>query len=345
MVVEPGVTWGQVKERLDRDFPQVRFAYSLSPPETSVLANALMDGLLNLSLRFGTSTDWLNGVEAVLPDGTLLRTGAAAWAGTQWCSEAPMPNLTGLFVNMHGTTGVVTKASIRLQEAKRLRRRMFLMGYDLRAIFATVRTLVREEICDDIGVLTWPVAKMLFGERKPSWRDAGEPLAMMYLDLSSNRQAELDLRLAILQEAVDASAKAGHRFQGPLDVRDLVKIEPRFQRLAEFPTRLEFMLDHPGGGLSWVGTYGPTSRWPEATEACVRIMEEHGFPPFAVARPMAQAALVEAILPMGFVPYKTPAWVFERHGGRLDPGFRELMRRVRAAMDPNGVMNPGKWPV
>ncbi|MCC6739444.1 MAG: FAD-binding oxidoreductase [Planctomycetia bacterium] len=372
MVVEPGVRWDQVKDHLDRNFPQTRFAYSLSPPDTSVLANCLMDGLLNLSLRFGTSSTWLNGVEAVLPDGTLVRTGAAAWTQAQWCTSSPMPDLTGLFVNLHGTTGIVTKASVRLQHAKRLRRRFFMMGYDLRACFATVRALVREEICDDIGVLTWPVAKMLFGERRPTWRDPGEPLAMIYLDVSSNRQAEMDLRLAILEETLDASRKSGHAWQGPLDVRDLVKIEPAFQKLAEFPTRLDFMLDHPGGGLSWVGTYGPTSRWDEATETSLRIMQEHGFPPFGVARPMAQghfgvlrlietfdrdkpeeaaavakmnAAIVEAILPMGFIPYKTPEWVFAAHGSRIDPGFRELLRRVRTAIDPAGVLNPGKWPV
>ncbi|MCE9584434.1 MAG: FAD-binding oxidoreductase [Planctomycetes bacterium] len=372
MVIEPGVLFGQVKEHLDRNFPQTRFAYSLSPPETSVLANTLMDGLLNLSLRYGTSSTWLNGVEAVLADGTIVRTGAAGWSTTQWCTSSPMPDLTGLFVNLHGTTGIVTKASVRLQQAKRLRRRYFMMGYDVRAACALVRDFVREDICDDIGILTWPVAKMLFGELRPTWREPGEPLVMTYVDVTSNRQAEMDLRESILAEVLETSRKSGARWEGPLDVRDLIKIEPAFRKLAEFPTRLDFMLDHPGGGLSWVGTYGPTSRWEEATELSCRIMVEHGFPPIAVARPMAQGhfgvlrlietfnrdkpeeveavaklnkALVEALLPMGFIPYKTPEWVFREHGSKIDPGFREMLRRVRTALDPNGIMNPGKWPV
>lgn len=372
MVVEPGVQWGQVKEHLDRNFPQTRFAYSLSPPETSVLANALMDGLLNLSLRFGTCAEWLNGVEAVLPDGTIVRTGSRAWTDQQWCTNAPMPDLTGLFINFHGTTGIVTKASIRIQQSKRLRRRFFLMGYDVDAAFAVVRALVKEEICDDIGILTWPTAKMLFGETRPTWRDPSEPLMMLYADMSTNRQADLDLRMSILDEILAAARAKGAKFQGPLDVRDLVKIEPRFQKFAEFPTRLDFLLDHKGGGLSWVGTYGPTSRWEEGTKVSMKIMEEHGFPPLAVARPMAQShfgvlrlietfdrddpaqveavakvnmALVDALLPMGFVPYKTPAWVHARYGDKLDPGFRELLNRVRKVIDPNGILNPGKWSV
>ena len=372
MVVEPGAQWGQVKEHLDRNYPQLRFAYSLSPPETSVLANALMDGLLNLSLRFGTCAEWLNGVEAVLADGTLVRTGSRAWTDTQWCTNAPMPDLTGLFINFHGTTGIVTKASIRLQPSKRLRRRFFLMGYDIDAAFALVRALVKEEICDDIGILTWPVAKMLFGEARPTWRDPAEPLIMLYADTSTNRQAELDLRLSILEELLASARKSGQKFQGPLDVRELVKIEPRFQKFAEFPTRLDFLLDHKGGGLSWVGTYGPTSRWEEGTKLSMKIMEEHGFPPLAVARPMAQShfgvlrlietfdrddpaqvtavaklndAIVDALLPMGWLPYKTPPWVHAKHKEKLDPGFRDLLNRVRKVIDPNGIMNPGKWSV
>ena len=65
MVIEPGVTWQKVKDHLDAHHPALRFGYSLSPPDTSVLGNLLMDGLSNLSLRWGSMSDWLNGMEIV----------------------------------------------------------------------------------------------------------------------------------------------------------------------------------------------------------------------------------------------------------------------------------------
>jgi FAD/FMN-containing dehydrogenase len=372
MVIEPGVSWGMVKEYLDRNYPQLRFAYSLSPPETSVVMNALMDGLLNLSLRYGPSSDWLNGLEAVLPSGEIVRTGAAAFTRAQWCTNSPIPDLTGLFINMHGTTGIVTKASIRLQHNRRLRRRYFTMASDLDSTYAVVKAVLRDEVCDDIGVLTWPLSKMLFGEARPLWRDANEPAAMLYMDVSSNRQREFDLRLEVIEEALAEGRKRGARFEGPLDVRELVRIEPRFQKLAEFPTRLDFLLDHKGGGLSWVGTYGPISKWEEGSRVALAAMEKHGFPPVLVARPMAgghfgvlrmietfdrddpaqvkavaavNEAVVEAVLPLGFVPYKTPAWVVEQYRDQIDPGFASLLKGVRSVIDPNGILNPGKWPV
>jgi hypothetical protein len=98
---------------------------------------------------------------------------------------------------------------------------------------------------------------------------------------------------------------------------------------------LEFLTNHGGGGLSWVGTYGPLSRFEPAIDVGARIMVTHGFAPMIVPRPMrgghfgvlrfvetsdkseaAQTARVRKVnaelLKMctehGFIMYKTPSW-------------------------------------
>ena len=150
----------------------------------------------------------------------------------------------------------------------------------------------------------------------------------------------------------------------------LLKIEPRFGRLATFPTRLDFLLDHPDGGLTWVGTYGPMSGFERGIQRGIAIVQRHGFPPTIVARPMrgghfgvlrfiqvfhrdrpddcarvrdCNAELYEALLQEGFVAYKTPAWAVARMAQRLDQGFARLQREIRALLDPAGILNPGRW--
>ena len=90
-VIEPGVTFRQLKDTLAERTPDLVYAYPFAPPSTSVLANALMDGLNSLSMRHGSMGLWLNGLEVVLADGTVARTGAGA-VSTSWFSRGPVPD-------------------------------------------------------------------------------------------------------------------------------------------------------------------------------------------------------------------------------------------------------------
>ena len=140
-------------------------------------------------------------------------------------------------------------------------------------------------------------------------------------------------------------------------------------KLAELPTTLDFLLDFPGGGLAWVGSYGPGRRGSRAPTPGMAVLEEHGFPPFLVARPMeggryfvlrfvacfdqgdadevervrarAWASSPTCVLDHGYVPYKASA-----DAGRADPrprpsrASRRCSRRVRDALDPDRRHEP-----
>ncbi len=365
LVIEPGVTWKQVRELLDAKCPSLRFGYSLSPPESSVMANCLMDGLTNLSLLHGPTTEWVNGVEAVLTTGETVRTGIGA-LGTLWCTNSPMPDLTGLFLNMHGTTGVVTKLAVQAWPNRKFRRRFFAPCRDARRALELCAALAREALMDDIGGISWSIARQLFGVRRPAGRGTGEPEVWVLLDFSSNFEEEFRLKESLLRRQVRQSGAA----EELIDLGDLVRLLPAFAPFADLPARFSFLLDHGGGGLTWIGSYGPCSRWPEGWAAGVEVMARFGFPPSVVVRPMRgahfgvlrfittfdkskpdevaqvremNAAICDAIVPLGFVPYKTPPWVVRRFADRIDAGFMSVLRRVKEAMDPHHVLNPGKW--
>lgn len=369
VVVEPGVTFGDLATHMERHLPDRTYSWSFSPPHTSVLANALLDGLGTLSNRYGPQGLWINGLEVVLADGTIARTGAWAVSPVPF-GRAPLPDLTGLFVNLQGTTGIVAKAALQLAPRLPLSTRRVVLASDLESAFALMRVLGGCTTFDDAASMTWPVAKLMFGATGELVRQSGEPEAMVVVDMSANIEVELKAKLAVLDHFRAEVLAAGHHLEPPFDMEQLVRFVPRYEPLARMPTTLEFLLDHPGGGLTWVGTYGPTQWWEEGGRAGCRILEDAGFPPIVVTRPMANGhfgvlrficlfdrddpddvarvrrtmrATAEAMLDIGFIPYKTPAYAVDLIRERADAGFLTLLDRVKHALDPAGILNPGRW--
>jgi glycolate oxidase len=368
-LLEPGVTWEQLKKHLEDNGNDLVIGYPLAPPDTSVAAGCLMDGLSTLTLRWGPMGEWINGVEAVLPDGEIVRTGAGAVSDT-WFSRAPLPDLTGLFLNWFGTTGIVTRLAVQLWPRPAVRRRMFVPCARRDAAFAAMRALARTQLFDDVGGLSWVPSKKAFGVLRPGPRDPDEPEFYLYIDVSGGDEREFALKMSVLRERLAALRRKGHGFADPIDIADLVRLNPVFKKFAELPVRLDFLLDHPGGGLSWVGTYGPIERLEEAATRAIETMEAHGFPPSVVSRPMrgghfavlrfielfdrrdagetervarVNRELLEGLLDAGYVPYKCPPWAVPIVLERMDPGMVALMRRVKQMLDPKGILNPGKW--
>jgi glycolate oxidase len=223
---------------------------------------------------------------------------------------------------------------------------------------------------DDIGGLSWPAGKMLYGVATPRERDPDEPEFFTYVDLSAWNARELGVKLEALAEELDLLRASGAEIENPFDIDTLCAVAPQFEQFASFPTDLKFLTENPGGGLTWVGTYGPMSRFDRAADLGIEIMERFGFPPVIVSRPMkgghfgvlrfietfarddeAEVArvrecngeLTEMVLDLGFIPYKTPAAAVEHILPRMWPGTHDMMRRIRAELDPQGIMNPGRW--
>ncbi len=368
-VIEPGVTQQDMKDMLrERNMP-LTLGYSLAPPHTSVLANAVMGGLTNRSLKYGDQSEWIAGLEVVLPDGSLMRTGAWALSEVPF-GRVPFPDLTGLFVAWQGTTGIVTKCAFQLWPEHPIRRRLFVLCYSAAGCYKAARRLCKKEICDDIGGTSWPSAKMMMGVKKPDPTPReGEPVFFLYADMTAETDDEMRAKEAIFHSVLDRLASSGERYEEPLDVETLIKVNPELSGFADFPTDLTFLTDHGGGGLTWMGTYGPMSRFEDTADRGMEIMARHGFPPLIVSRPMrgghfgvlrfistfdkkdeAQVEAVRAvnrdlldlIVSRGFIMYKTPLWAWKELEPKLDQRMLEMMRSVKNLLDPDGLLNPGK---
>jgi glycolate oxidase len=368
-VIEPGVTQAQMKDFLLKNAPDLKIGYSLSPPETSVLANCIMDGLTNYSLKCGSMSECILGMEAVLPDGSVIKTGS--WAiGTIPYGRPPLPDISGLFVGWLGTTGIVTKISLALWPNHPLRMRLFILTQECRATYDVMRRLCRMETCDDIGVLSWPTGRMMLGVERPEpVKTQGEPAFFLYLDLSAECPEEMDFKRKQIKECLDDIDSGKKLFSEAFDVNDLVKAMPQMSKFQDFPADLDFLTKSKGGGLSWVGTYGPLSRISECCEAGMKIMADRGFPPAIVSRAMKgghfgvlrfvevfnrkdpleirrlrdlNKELFGLSLEYGFIQYKPPLTIIPEMIQKINPASYKLLKDLKHMLDPYRICNPGK---
>jgi FAD/FMN-containing dehydrogenase len=365
-LVEPGVTFGQMKAFLDKSHPSLKYTYAFSPPSTGVVANALVQGLDNLSFRYGAASHWVTGLEVAMATGELVRIGSCA-ASQTWQAIAPFPELNGLFLGWQGTTGVITKMAVSLWPNPPHNMAITFMPMDLEGAYEIFQSIIRTRLPDDlIGTsFTLNKASVAAYEHKKMFlypavhREPGEPEFVITAEMTGNTEKELDAKVEAVGEAVKAKCK-GYKYTGPETVPSTT---------AAFPMQALGVLSS-GGGLNWVGTYGPMSRWLETvikgcelqdkygiTRSCyTRIMNEGHFAglrwmlpydkedPALVKRIQDLCAdQLDLVIETGYIPYKTPVWAVRQLEEKVSPDWLKLHRRIKATLDPNNIMNPGRW--
>ncbi len=104
------VQTGVVNLTLDAAAKRLGFYY---PPDPSSGRSSVIGGNLGENaggphcFKYGVTTNYITGVEAILADGRVIRTGGQAY-------DYPELDLTGLIVGSEGTLALVTEAAIRL---------------------------------------------------------------------------------------------------------------------------------------------------------------------------------------------------------------------------------------
>jgi FAD/FMN-containing dehydrogenase len=365
-VVEPGVTFGHMKRYLDKNHPDLIYTYAFSPPSTGVITNALLQGLDNLSYRYGAASAWVTGLEVLLATGELVKVGSCSVSNT-WHALVPMPEIAGLFLGWQGTTGIITKMAVSLWPKPKFEAGLNFQFYSHQDAGRMFQAVARTRVVDDIIGTSFDLNKLSFlsmnGEKAPIYpappRNPEDPVFGISMDVTGNTQEELDAKINVINKVVKE------------DLSDLkINIpEPHPSMRAGFPMQALGVLSS-GGGLMWVGCYGPISKWAETCEkgcliedkyelcrgAYARVMNEGHFIglrwmiPYDKGDPETVRRVIEAtneqldlVLEMGFVPYKTPVWAVRRLEELAGPELVGLHRKLKKLMDPNNILNPGRW--
>jgi len=302
-------------------------------------------------LKYGVTRNYVLGLEVVLPTGEVIRTGGRLW------KDVAGYDLTRLLTGSEGTLGVITEATVALlplpahsacgvayfpalADAGRAVAGVIAAGIVPATLeFLDNRCINAVEDYAGLGLRRDAGALLLFG-------DDGDPdrvavhlariseicLGEGALDVTTAKEvAESEALLAARRCSLPALARLG-----PMAILEDATV-PR-PRLAEMVARIDAIADRHDVVIGTFGHAGdgnlhPTCvLHPDDTDAIERAHRAFG-EVFRAAMELGGTISGEHGIGASKLPYLVE---------RLGPAQVDLLRRVKTAFDPAGILNPGK---
>jgi glycolate oxidase len=351
-VVEPNVVTGDLQDAVER----VGLFY---PPDPASLRQSVIGGNIAecaggpRAFKYGTTKQYVLGLEAVLPTGEIVETGGKV------VKNVVGYDLTHLLVGSEGTLAIITKAILRLIPKPPVQAA-------LRATFPAVESAV-DAVTRLIRARVVPAAlELVDGECLDAVSAYLGEATLAPPGTGALLLIEVDGLLELVQGEA-ARVESACRDAGATDVR---RSNSEAERIDLWRVRRE--LSHSLKTIAPIkhnhDVVVPKGRVPELIALVKRLQAEYRLPmpcfghigdgnihvnimvsaadPDAEARALrAERALFEAVVALegsisgehgiGFA--KAPYISIE-----LSPDEIALMKRVKAAFDPNGILNPGK---
>jgi len=138
-VVQPGVVTSSLQaevEKLGLFYPPDPASQDFSTIGGNIAENA--GGMR--AVKYGVTSDYVQGLQVVLPDGRILRT------GSKCVKDVVGYNLTQLLVGSEGTLGVITEATLRLAPLPESKKTMTVTLPGIREVGRTVSEIVKQRI-------------------------------------------------------------------------------------------------------------------------------------------------------------------------------------------------------
>ncbi|MHA1196423.1 MAG: FAD-binding oxidoreductase [Promethearchaeota archaeon] len=369
-ILEPGVTFGQLKKFLDENYPHLRYSYPFAPPYAGVVGNVILSGMNNLSCKLGSMGDSINGLEIIIAEGDIVRIGSCFYGKKEadpdsWWCRYPMPDLMGLFINWQGMTGIVTKCSVQLWPNPPIKKVYLAVVFGLTDIAPVMREVGKTEVVDDISAVSIEVVKMTVEIPNPK-KYPGEPDFAALFSVSARTKHQFKAKKKILDDTINKLQKKGIKVI-IVDVDEFVKLfNLRMRCYIDLPATLLSLVEY--SGLTWFGSYAPTHKLEKLIKTVNSMFLKHGIPPFiymkimkyghyGIFRPIIRYnkfteeekvhALLDEIadfcISEGCIPYKTPTWMTEKLRKVINPGWIKLFEKMKKCLDPNNIFNPGRW--
>ncbi len=362
VIIEPGVTQGQLKTYLEENTNN-EWQHSMpgAPPSASVIGNLMIYGAGHLCNKYGYNHTMCNGIEVVRSDGEIYKLGSCA-VSDKWFGIPPMPDLSSIFLNgWMGITGIITKLSLQIFPKPPFKEALVYTTTKIDDFTDGMYEVLKYEICEDVlGMVAGIFGKTI----------------MLFMVFSANFQEELDLKRKMLRDILDKFGQGLNPRTGKK--RRLREMKGVPQSLIEGflivppPALASTMGDvRKGGGAEYIGSYIPFEAIKEVFEGGREICNKYGLAKesyiiraislnhavmFALNYPYNRkveeerkmvekqlAETTELILKAGGIPWKPDVHAQKKILKLADPNYVKLMKEVKNLLDPNNILNPGKW--
>ncbi|MFC6953329.1 FAD-binding oxidoreductase [Halorubellus litoreus] len=350
MDVEPGVMGSAVDDRAGEDglwFPPLPSSGDISTIGGMIATDAGGMG----TVKYGEVSDWLVRLEVVLADGTIVET------GTRAVKSSAGYNLTELVVGSEGTLGVVTEATLELDG----RPRQVRGG---RAVFETLddaAAAVTDAVQSGVDVAKLELVDETSARMANAYTGTDLPDApTVFVEFHADHGVDEEVRYC--REVFDAHDPLRFEIAEDGDGMDELWQARRDLAFAIRSYDPDLTPLHPGDVTVPISEYGTIVRYAK------RLAAEHdvvvpcfghagdGNVHYSVLVDATDAdavergervykQIVEKAIDLGGTSTgehgvgRGKRQYLERERG---PGAVDAMRRVKRALDPDGILNPGK---
>ena len=346
-VVECGVSQGQLTSYLERHHPRLMHSEPGAPPQATIAGNVAIHGQGDLAQPYGFNSDMVNGLEVVLPTGEVCRFGSCS-ISPRWYTQHPLPDV-GVFLGWAGTTGIITKVSMKLFPRKKILGSGQFVVEDEDLLPEIIHRITHTEMAHDV---------VGFSQAIPPFSSG---LHHLTISISADSEKELEFKMELIfDDTLGPYIRSGEG--GYLG----------FNRGSQRPQVSKTSDWRKGGGFEYVGSIMPVETYPECYRRGREISERHDIPYTVLGRVIglshammfswtyafnradpetvrqAREALHESddlVLELGGTIWKPGVYGQKLVMERMDPNTLNLMKKVKQLLDPNGIMNPGNWEV
>jgi len=347
-VVEPGVTLDQLDEALAPE----GFVYPVYPGENSATigGNVATNAGGMRAVKYGVTRHRVLGLEATLPTGEVIRTGG------KFVKATTGYDLTQLIIGSEGTLAIVTEATLKLEHRPEHSATVLAPFATLDEVTAAIPEIIASGV--DPTILEYVDTMGMAATTESEGLDLGIPAEIT--------ETALAYLLVLLEghraERVEEDVNALGELLSELGALDLYVLPPQAATKLFVARERAFWVAKANGADDIIDVVVPRASIPEYLRTVSDVAARHGafvagaghagdgnvhlavFQPDVDERQKVMHEVLAAGMALGGTISAEHGIGSEKLPYYLeleDPTKLALMRRIKAAFDPYGILNPG----